>query len=820
MPTDFFLINPVARSFHLNDTFNAPRNYTFAPTKLQLHEGVDIAAVDAQGRSVAVFAAQRGVVDTVGFSASGYGNYVRIVHDWHDGKWVTWYGHLSETSVRAGQFVMAGDKIGIAGTTGFSSGIHLHLTLQHIGHGLKNYTVDDVVDPEPFFRLGVQPTTFTEMTLVSDVTFRDGTETRPGQSFEKVWRVRNTGTTTWDAGYKLVPAGGETMGGPESVALLSIPVQPGQLVDWRVSLIAPATAGQYRGAWRLRAPDGTLCDQELHTQIRVKEQKPLDEVSYLADVTIEDGTVVQPGEMFVKTWRVRNSGTTTWNENYSKRWTGNQQMDGPQSVPLGRKVAPGEVIELSVTLKAPTTPGRQRSTWKLHNAQGQPFDYDQYAEIQVPKKLTKQLSEMRWVADVTIPDETVIQPGESFVKTWRVRNSGTTTWGAGYTLAFFADEQMGGPQSVPLPPARPGETVDVSVRLVAPTDAGMHKSTWKGRDPQGGFFEFDMFVLIEVAAEHQTRHVFDEMRWMADVTIPDGTRMKPGETFLKTWRVSNSGTSTWVPGYTLAFVDGEPMGGPASINLPFAEPGTTFDISLRLTAPLTPGLRKSVWKARDSMGQEFDEILFALIDVVDPSRTYDLLPYLQGDGRQYDLQFNWDGGGRQRIQTQIEDNKFYHVKDSEWEELWCDENYIYRGTDTSCGDCEAYTLTENGHYGSAWIPRKMAMGAPFRRSPQVVFRRKDDGTETHRFNHVTWIVLDAVYPIYKLPSGIELRDVAQLTAYEDDNGKPKLEAFEHYYYAKGYGLVAWDGSVGQSFLVQEFTAQPNNQREVFSWLIS
>jgi hypothetical protein len=114
----------------------------------------------------------------------------------------------------------------------------------------------------------------------------------------------------------------------------------------------------------------------------------------------------------------------------------------------------------------------------------------------------------------------------------------------------------------------------------------------------------------------------------------------------------------------------------------------------------------------------------------------------------------------------------------------------------------------------------MAMGAPFRRSPQVVFRRKDDGTETHRFNHVTWIVLDAVYPIYKLPSGIELRDVAQLTAYEDDNGKPKLEAFEHYYYAKGYGLVAWDGSVGQSFLVQEFTAQPNNQREVFSWLIS
>ena len=89
-----------------------------------------------RGAPVAVLAAQRGTVDRVDFSAQGYGNYIRIVHEWNDDRYVTWYGHLTRTNVRPGDFVLAGQKIGISGTTGFSSGIHLHLTLQHIGHGL------------------------------------------------------------------------------------------------------------------------------------------------------------------------------------------------------------------------------------------------------------------------------------------------------------------------------------------------------------------------------------------------------------------------------------------------------------------------------------------------------------------------------------------------------------------------------------------------------------------------------------------------------------------------------------------------------------
>ena len=434
----FFLVNPVARSFIITEGFNAPRNYAFAPTKKQLHEGVDIMAIDTQGNPVTVFAAQRGVVDKVAFAQQGYGRYVRIVHRWGNQKYVTWYGHLSAATVSEGDFVLAGQKIGIAGTTGFSTGIHLHLTLQHIAHGLSNYTVDDVIDPAPLFRLDEVPP-FDEAMFLADVTVADGMEMQPGQSFRKTWRVRNTGTTAWTDEYRLAFAGGEKMGGPDDVTLPRADIRPGEAINVTVKLFAPAEAGRQRSQWMFRHPDGSLFGEDLFTEIVVKEVKAVDEASYVADVTVEDGTVIQPDEGFVKTWRVLNTGTTTWTTDYSLRFLGDDQMRGPDSVPLPREVKPDEMIELSVSLTAPTTPGRHRSTWKLANAQGALFEFEQYAEIQVPQRVVSEdkLNELRWVADVTVPDETSVEAGETFVKTWRVRNSGETTWGQGYTLGFF-----------------------------------------------------------------------------------------------------------------------------------------------------------------------------------------------------------------------------------------------------------------------------------------------------------------------------------------------------------------------------------------------
>ena len=816
---NFFLVNPVARSFAVLDRFNTPRTYSFAPTKKQLHEGIDLKAIGGNGEPVAVLAAQRGIVDRVDFSPQGYGQYVRIVHLWGSHTWVTWYGHLSGVAVQAGQFVLAGQKIGMAGSTGYSSGTHLHLTLQHIGHGLANYVVDDVVDPEPYFRFDAPPR-FDEASYLADVTIPDGTVIDSGQTFEKVWRVRNTGTTTWGSGYRLAFAGDHQMGGPDWVAVPNVPVKPGQIVDVRLNLTAPSRPGRYRSTWRFIDPEGAAFDYQMFADIEVRQTEQIDRASYVADVTVEDGTVIQAGERFVKTWRVRNTGTTTWNEQYSLAYFADDRMGGPDLVALNRQVRPGEIVDVSVPLIAPQAAGRHRSTWKLKNANGQFFDYYVYADIRVPEPVDNRLSEARYVADITIPDGARLLPGERFVKTWRLRNSGATTWREGFSLAFWADNRMGGPESVALPRAQPGQVVDVSVNLTAPRTPGVHRSTWKCRDPQGRFFNFEVFALIEVVDPLQPPPEVDEMGYVADLTIPDGMVVRPGETFVKTWRVRNTGTTTWGDGYTLAFFGDEKMRGPDSIALPRLKPGDVGDISLFLTAPSQPGMHKSTWKGRDPQGHFFEYHMFALIDVVDPDQRYDMLTFLRGDGRLYDLEFNWAGGGRQRVQTQMEGNRFFHVKNQEWEELWADENFIYRGTDTSPGAGEVYTLYEAGQYGSAWIPRHMTIGAFFRRTPLVVFRRKSDGGELRKYTHVTWIQLEAMHHRLKLPGGMTLADVAVLAAHEDGGGRPKAEPFERYYYARQYGLVAWSGSLGQSAIVREYAPgmQPDNVREALPWL--
>ncbi len=149
MGEPFFLAFPLRCPPRLTDPFDAPRPYANGK-----HEGVDFAALLPNGSAAVVLAAQRGVVTRVGFQRDGYGLFVRIRHDWGDAQtFVTWYGHLSRADVREGQVVALGEPIGVAGSSGFSSGVHLHLTLQHIGRGLSGYSVRDVVDPLIYLRL-------------------------------------------------------------------------------------------------------------------------------------------------------------------------------------------------------------------------------------------------------------------------------------------------------------------------------------------------------------------------------------------------------------------------------------------------------------------------------------------------------------------------------------------------------------------------------------------------------------------------------------------------------------------------------------------
>ncbi len=94
-----------------------------------------------------------------------------------------------------------------------------------------------------------------------------------------------------------------------------------------------------------------------------------------------------------------------------------------------------------------------------------------------------------FVSDVTIPDNTVVTPGQSFVKTWRLRNTGTCTWTTDYALVFAHGDRLNGALSVPLPnTVSPNSTVDLSVTLTAPAGAGTYTGRWQLRSTDGTLF--------------------------------------------------------------------------------------------------------------------------------------------------------------------------------------------------------------------------------------------------------------------------------------------------------------------------------------------
>lgn len=87
--------------------------------------------------------------------------------------------------------------------------------------------------------------------------------------------------------------------------------------------------------------------------------------------------------------------------------------------------------------------------------------------------------DVAFVADITIPDHTVLGPGESFTKTWRIRNTGSGDWGSSYRLEFVSGNRLDAPEEEGVPPVGAGEEADVTMRMSAPTDPGTYTGLWR-----------------------------------------------------------------------------------------------------------------------------------------------------------------------------------------------------------------------------------------------------------------------------------------------------------------------------------------------------
>ncbi len=182
-----------------------------------------------------------------------------------------------------------------------------------------------------------------------------------------------------------------------------------------------------------------------------------DDTVFVSDITYPDGSAVEPGQRFDKTWRIRNSGTCAWSSGYGLVHSGNDgfQSDYRVDVPY---TAPGDRADVTVSVVAPTSGGTQRGYWQMINADSQLFGPRFWVEVNINIGTPTPVpcgDDARLVTALTESTQTV-DPGGRAVFGWRVQNVGNCSWSSGYRVVPIGGNLGIDAGAVGRAPNRPG----------------------------------------------------------------------------------------------------------------------------------------------------------------------------------------------------------------------------------------------------------------------------------------------------------------------------------------------------------------------------
>lgn len=414
--------------------------------------------------------------------------------------------------------------------------------------------------------------------FVSDLTVPDGSTFTPGAAFTKTWRLKNIGTCTWTTAYKVVFAGGDQMGATTSVKM-PVSVAPGAMVDVSVPLTAPSTGGHFKSLWKISNAAnaqfgiGASASDPFWVDINVVDNKAViydfvanapyakwwsgagalpfpvaggDDRGYAYTVSnphLEDDSVdaspglvtapqnkyngyiqatypdieIQSGDQLQTLVNCEFAATScyvtfridyrlpsgvqrtlwTWKEAYDKRF---------YRANISLNALAGQKVNFVFMVLATGSAGGDRALWgsprivrtggtlppappatltPLPALTPTPTPYDAPPPTLAPAGCNK----ATFVTDVTVLDGTLFSAGTPFIKTWRLKNSGSCTWTNAYKLVFYNGDQMGAPTSVNLPwNVAPGATTDLTVNMIAPANEGTYRGFWILNDPNGNLF--------------------------------------------------------------------------------------------------------------------------------------------------------------------------------------------------------------------------------------------------------------------------------------------------------------------------------------------
>ncbi len=105
---------------------------------------------------------------------------------------------------------------------------------------------------------------------------------------------------------------------------------------------------------------------------------------------------------------------------------------------------------------------------------------------------------LRYIEDLSIPDGTLVSPGQMMDKRWSVENSGSCNWDERYRVQLIGGPEMGVSQKQALYPARSGTQAVIRMVFIAPMEPGAYRSAWQAYSPQGEPFGDPFFIEVIV----------------------------------------------------------------------------------------------------------------------------------------------------------------------------------------------------------------------------------------------------------------------------------------------------------------------------------
>jgi Ig-like domain from next to BRCA1 gene len=173
-----------------------------------------------------------------------------------------------------------------------------------------------------------------------------------------------------------------------------------------------------------------------------------------------------------------------------------------------------------------------------------------------------------YTSDETIPDNTIIAPGQAFTKTWGIQNTGSCAWSTGYGIGLINGDAMSGSLTLLTSPVGVDQARYVSVNMIAPNTPGTYTSYWRMVNANGTYFGQTVYLQIIVSKNAPTYTLTPTSTATASITATAGsataTRTKTAVP-VNTLTPTVTATSTTAPTRTATITATETLPEPPTV---------------------------------------------------------------------------------------------------------------------------------------------------------------------------------------------------------------------------------------------------------------